>query len=239
MKILKLSSDQFNIFLDFNKRIFPQRRNIEEYFQYFYIDNPLISDNNPVGYLAWHENEIIGQFLLTPVSWRYREQTGTGYYGCDYYVDKAHSNSGAGAFLALKAVKGHRPYFTIGASEEAEKITLSLKTRYIGDLIKYIRFRGLFAPAKALLFKALKKDNPLPGEYEFPESIRTKETIFNRVLEPFKAGPIASPFLEFSRDPSFMEWRLPNPCTGTLSIGQRPGQPGSSAVFPFGTGSNC
>ena len=207
MKITELPN-QFNDFFEFNKKIFPERKNVPAYFQYFYQTNPLLPENKPVGYLALSDqNEITGQFLLSPVTWCNGEEQGRGYWGCDYYVSTDFRGSGAGAMLALKAIHGHKPYFTIGATEEAKKISLSLKAIQVGDLYKYIRVRNLTAPAKTILHKIFNTSPLPPSEKKWPDSIDLKEARFERTNKPFHTH-CHFPALSFDRSQDYMDWRF-------------------------------
>jgi len=213
MKLLKLTSTQINELLEFNKIIFPDRTNVKEHFQFLYVENPLVQDkSNPHGLLTLNDsNQIIGQFMLTPAEFYFNGQLSKCFFGCDYYVLKDYRHSGAGALLAMKAINGYKPYFTIGASEDAKKISLSLKTKYIGDLNKFIKVKNIFTPFKILLRKITgQKIHGKSTTKNFPETIKVDAHSFKllRSINKWDYQFTDKKYIEFSRTLEFIKWRF-------------------------------
>ncbi|MBN2411422.1 hypothetical protein JXQ31_06990 [candidate division KSB1 bacterium] len=213
MNLLKLTSAYLNDLLEFNKRIFPDRADVRDHFQFLYVDNPLIENkNNPNGLIAFDEDrKLIGQFMLTPAEYYFDGRRSICFFGCDYFVLEEHRRSGVGALLAMKAINGYRPYFTIGASEDAKKISLSLKTRHIGDLCKFIRLKNVFTPVKFVLKKITgQKTQGDSKSTNFPGSINVKSSCFKLVslISEWDYQYTDKQYIEFSRSAGFIQWRF-------------------------------
>ena len=213
MKLIKLTATHLNDLLEFNKKIFPDRADVRDHFQFLYVDNPLVTDKaNPYGLVVLDENKkMIGQFMLTPAEYYYDGRPAKCFFGCDYYVLEQHRHSGAGALLAMKAINGYKPYFTIGASEDAKKISLSLKTRHIGDLYKFIRLKNIFTPVKFVLKKFTgQKIHVNPTTTKFPVSINANSSLFKLIssLSGWDYQFTNRRYIEFSRSPDFIRWRF-------------------------------
>ncbi|HPG40411.1 MAG TPA: hypothetical protein PLP19_15685 [bacterium] len=213
MKIQKISEIQFKQILAFNKQIFPQRSDAAAHFRFLFVDNPLVADKSkPCGLVAINENnEIFGQFLLSPAEYNYRQEIKLCYFGCDYYVAQAYRTGGTGALLAMQAINGYKPYFTIGPSPEALQISLALKTRCIGNLHKYIRFKNVLIPFKAV--QHLHKPVSVAFQHKpvlFPDSVQSKGVVFKKLAgaDDWREVRPSDNHLEFSRSRQFMEWRF-------------------------------
>ncbi len=213
MKIQKISELQFKQIFAFNKQIFPQRTDAEAHFRFLFIDNPLVTDKSkPGGLIAVNEKEvIIGQFMLSPAEFQYQQQKVPCYFGCDYYVTEPYRNSGAGALLAMQAINGYKPYFTIGPSPDALQISVALKTRIIGELHKYIRLVNFTSPFKALLQQCkFHATGRKPALAVFPDLVETDGLVFNKITKPDdwqEINPQVN-YLEFSRSRQFIKWRF-------------------------------
>ncbi len=213
MNLLKLTSAHLDGLLEFNKKIFPDRADVRDHFQFLYVDNPLVDDKtNPNGLIVIDENrKLIGQFMLTPAEYYFDGRPSKCFFGCDYFVLEEHRRSGAGALLAMKAITGYKPYFTIGASEDAKKISLSLKTRHIGDLRKFIRLKNVLTPVKFLL-KTITGQKIKSGSKtkNFPGSINVKSSCFKLVslISDWDYQFAARQYIEFSRSTGFIQWRF-------------------------------
>jgi len=213
MRISGLEIDQVENFLNFNKKIYPQRNNERERFQYHLINNPLLKDKtHPYGFLAFNENnEIVGQFLLNPCEFYFSGQDYKGFFGCDYYVLEGYRGA-LGAFLAFKTIRSSKSYFAIGVTEIAQKIHLSLGTKIIGSLEKFIWFRNFFSPilvAKSLIAKNNSSLAKYNKNNHFPENLFSlgKEFKLVEYLDTWDNYHWNNT-LEFSRSLEFLKWRF-------------------------------
>lgn len=211
-KISNLNVSQLKEFMKFNKKAYPERVNAKKRFQWFFLDNPALEDKeNPNVLLYYKGNEIIGQFLLNPFEWHFNGKDYKGYWGVDYYVLKEHRSAG-GALLAMKAIRGYKPYFTIGPSEVSKKIHLFFRTKIIGCVNKFIWFRNPFAAfllAMNILFK--KKSDKKFKELEFPLSLYSNGIKFKLVNELSDWNEYHwNNTIEFSRSLEFLRWRFFN-----------------------------
>ncbi|MBI5375230.1 MAG: hypothetical protein HZA77_07325 [Candidatus Schekmanbacteria bacterium] len=212
MKIAKIEPARIDNFLDFNKKSFPERKNTSERFKYQFIENPLLQDKeHPHGYLCYNDNdEIAGQFMASPFEFHLSGRDYKGYFGCDYYVSE-NSRGISGAVLACKAIRSYRPYFAIGLTETAKKIHLSLGTKVLGNLRKFIWVRNLINPL-LITAKLYSKEGAKEGYYKnrrSPEKISSYGEEF--VLADNSDGWNNyhwTDTLEFSRSPEFLKWRF-------------------------------
>jgi len=88
VKIAKLVPDQYDAFFKFNKKIYPERQDVEKRFQFQLLDNPLLEDKSSANVLIAYsdENKIIGQFLLNPGDYHFAAKLSRCFSGCDYFV---------------------------------------------------------------------------------------------------------------------------------------------------------
>lgn len=215
MTILSLDIFRIKEFIDFNQRIYPERKDVEKHFQWQILDNPILENKKkPYVLLYYEKGKIVGQFLLNPFEWHFLERTYRGYFGINYYVLNEQRGVG-GALLAMKAIRGYTPYFTIGPSEVSKKIHLSLKTRIVGNIHRFVWFRNFFVLlliAVNIVFKnrlqlICRKDK----EIRCPSLLSLNRFEFRLVT---KLGDLKeyywSKTLEFSRSPEFLRWRFFN-----------------------------
>ena len=212
MKVANLDLKEIDNFLNFNKKIYPERKNVKKRFQYQLIDNPALEDKTyPRIFLSFNENnEIVGQFLLNPFEFHFSGKGYKGFLGCDYYVLENYRGA-YGAILALRAIRSSKSYFAIGVTEIAKKIHLSLGTKIIGSLNKFIWFRNIFIPI--LIAKNLISKNNSLMEYNkdsrFPASLSSHGVEFKLIenLDGWNDYHWDNT-LEFSRPLDFLRWRF-------------------------------
>ena len=211
MKISNIDLNQIDKFLSFNKRAYPLRKNIEKRFQYQIIDNPFLEDkNNPYGFFSYEDDKITGQFLINSFNFHFFGRDCKGFLACDFYVSENHRGE-CGAILALKAIRSFKPYFAIGVTEIAKKIHLSLGTKILGSLNKFIWLSNIFSPIiiiKYLLFKNKRIIKP-NKTIQFPQNIITRGVEFKLInyLDSW-TDYHWDDSLEFSRSLDFLSWRF-------------------------------
>ena len=212
MKISNFNLNQFDSFLSFNKNIYPLRNNLEKRFQYQIIDNPFLKNkNNPYGFVSYNEDDqIIGQFLLNPFMFHFSGRDFNGFLACDYYVSENYRGE-CGAILALKAIRSFKPYFAIGVTEIAKKIHLSLGTKIIGSLDKFVWFRNIFSPIILIKYLLFKNKNIIRQnkKIQFPKKIVTHGVEF-KLIEYLDSWNDYhwNDIIEFSRSLDFLRWRF-------------------------------
>ncbi|MDR4484791.1 MAG: hypothetical protein R3B95_16545 [Nitrospirales bacterium] len=215
MSIRNLTPDQYPEFYRFNQEIYPDRKEIEHRFKAQILNNPLLEEKSKPHVLLAHNkaSEIVGQFLLMPFHYDLDGQRTKGFFGCDFFMKEDSKKGAAGAFLAVKALNGHRPYFTFDASETAKKIALSLKSSIIGELYKFLWLRTAMAPIRLARFAITGDEDtivPIISTPAPPDELTCQGHCFERVqaLRKWCQHPAEPTVLEFSRSLEFLNWRF-------------------------------
>jgi hypothetical protein len=214
MKLVKYEPGYYARFIKFNESVYPERGDIKTSFQKRILSNPLLKDkNNPDIILALDDDdEIVGQFLISPVEVMYKNEIKQCYFGSDFIVSEKYKNTGAGALLALRSIRSFKPYFAIGVSEDAKGIHLSCNTKIIGCSYKYLFLRKRIST----WLKAIKGTISSKGKInkttniEFPDEIKCKDYFFKRIseLEGFNPKAYNDNIIEFVHSNSFLQWRF-------------------------------
>lgn len=220
--ISKLPLNERDRFIEFVRKTNPKRIKAEKRFNWQMTENPHLPDKEaPPVYIATdNDNNIVGHFLLVPFSWYFDGQEFNGFWGVDYYVQEQHRGM-AGALLAIKAIRGNQPYFTIDPSEAAKQIATALKAKTIGYLQRSIWFRkplsGLKLSINTFLVKSfLKRVVPFHvmklSKNNFPDLLDSSgQWQFQRLdsLEEWEDCQWPD-VLGFSRSADFINWRFIN-----------------------------
>ena len=160
LKIKPLTLSQVDLFLDFNRKAYPHRKNIKEHFNWWFMDNPLLKDKDTLSvYLCVDDTErIIGQALFNLSKFYFQGETKQVYFGSDYYV--LPENRGmAGILLSMKVLKKELPFIGIGPTNAMGNMLLSSGLTSLGSTRTFVWFRNplvLLTLAKNVLFHGRK-----------------------------------------------------------------------------------
>lgn len=218
LKLKSLTLSQVDLFLDFNRKAYPHRKNIKEHFNWWYLDNPLLKDKDTLSvYLCVDDTErIIGQALFNLSKFHFQGETKQFYFGSDYYV--LPGNRGvAGILLSMKVLKKEIPFIGIGPTNAVGNLYLSYGLRSLGSTRTFVWFRNPLA-ILTLIKKALfrnRKDVSMSDlddtSHQLPEQLSSQRIVFNLVnnLNNF-VDYSWHDTVEFSRDSDFLKWRFFN-----------------------------
>ncbi|WP_457618703.1 hypothetical protein [Lutibacter sp.] len=211
MKIVHLSPELIPQWEEFNQKVYPLRKKHKKLLEIKIINHPYISHDSswPVLIAITGNNQFVGQIALIPTrGYLYGEKI-NAYFGNDLYVEETVRSTGAGAILLMKAMQQYQPYFAIGVSEVAYKLSLALKARYLGGLVKYLWVN--YSPGSFLNTVAFRKRYHFKTNY--PNVIQVnKQKIFRiKNIENLKEE-LDNYFhdipLFFSREKKFLQWRF-------------------------------
>jgi len=214
MKLVKYDTGYYDKYIKFNESVYPDRGDIKQSFQKRLLDNPLLKDKNkPYVILALDDNEeIIGQFIISPVELILKNEIKQGFFGSDFIVDEKNRSTGAGALLALRAIRSFKPYFAIGVSEHAHKIHLTCDTNLIGCAYKYLYLRKRVSTGiktiKGIINPDVHTDNT--SSIEFPAEVKSNEYSFQKSINinDFQSGDFDGDAIKFVHSKSFLRWRF-------------------------------
>jgi len=213
VKICKLTPEYFDKLIAFNEKVFSERVNFKERFKSQFLDNPYLEDREkPCGYLSLSdEDAITGQFLINPCRFHFKGNDYGGFFGHDFYALQEYGGE-HGAMLALRAIRGSKPYFAIGVTEKAQKIHLSVKARIIGSMYKYVWFGNIILSSLKMAKYFISRNDASSPAYEkadFPQRVRADSGEIKLSKTPrFTADYHWENMIEFARDSKFLEWRF-------------------------------
>ena len=128
IKIINYSDEYFDRLMEFNRKIFPQRKDIEASILFKIFQNPFSKCHRDM-YLALDEDKIIGQYFLIASKYVNKCKADQISWGCDWYIDTDYLGSGVGRSLATAAVNGCN-HIGMGSTPKAKKIHLALKQNF-------------------------------------------------------------------------------------------------------------
>ena len=205
MKIRKIEKTDIPSLIEFNRRMYPKRDKIDESVNFQFFMSPLANKYSESLIAVNKKDEIIGQILMMPNKFRYRENDGIAFWAVDFIVMPEHRGSLAGILLPKQALK-LKHHFGVGVADTALAIHKRLGEEVVGYFSKFIKLTGLFSFLK-FLFPPENKSM----FFTFPDEVAVKGSRFLRVND---AGEIISDngfwnnhVLEFARDVEFLRWR--------------------------------
>tara|TARA_Y100000310_G_scaffold329502_1_gene399498 strand:- start:3341 stop:4372 length:1032 start_codon:yes stop_codon:yes gene_type:complete len=218
MKIIPLTPDHYQEFIEFNKQIYPGRKNIENRFKLQVLENPLLTEKShpPVLLMCNKENQIVGFQGGTPLQYCWQGETIDCLAGIGGIIQEEYQKKGRGAFLMHKWLKTHSSFFTIGISQLMQQILLSLGMQKIGEAHTYLWIRKFSSPLK-MAWSWLTKDKYQSERGSdvscFPEKVSFQNNQFIKVnsqkqIRISDYSPWKKEVLEFSRSPEFLDWRF-------------------------------
>lgn len=220
MKIVNLTEEYYNEFLEFNKKAYPRVKAMQAKFEFQFLNNPLLESKlKPNVLIALNEhNHIIGQFILNPVEYFYNGQKNKCYVGSNLYISEQYRNRGIGVYLVKRAITKYRPYFAIGVAPLTKKIHIFFNIRVISSLKKFLWIRGIFSLSvlmKVLYKKVLPENRNILENSRFrttklPDELSVNNLKFFRVhsLEDWREYYWDKSIIEFSRSQDFLKWRF-------------------------------
>jgi hypothetical protein len=218
MKIHNLTENRHTDFFEFNRKVYPRRKEVVERFNFQFLGNPLLQDKSgPHILIACDaDDQIIGQMGAMPLKYHFENQIQSGFCGCDFFVLEEYRKKGVGGFLKFKSMKEFEPWFSIGMSEDSKKLLVAAKAKRIGSVYSMIWFRGLPSLIKSAYWFVFKKENQSGHKQSqlirFPEFLSHKSHTFKKISSlgqrediPWKDGT-----LMFTRSSEFITWRFLN-----------------------------
>src|SRR3989344_5989299 len=145
MKIQNLTNDKYKDYIKFNSKAYPYRTNLEERFNFQFIQNPLLLDKaQTFSLLAYNEEgDIIGEYGVNPFRYHFNNKLIPCFCGCDLFVVEQYRPKGIGSLLSIKAIKTYKPHISIGISKDAYPILSVLKMKEIGEVYIYLWLRSI------------------------------------------------------------------------------------------------
>ena len=196
-------------YMEFYRRIYPERKSPRERFSWQCLENPVLKRREDAYVLLFYKDRgIVGQSVLCPFEWHFRGKKRTDYMGVDWFVLEKHRGP-IGTALAMKTIKDRPYYFGIGFSDEAERVWKRLGLRAIGNVEMFVWLRN---PLKVIKLVAQRLGFS-PGNSEvpvkMPERVMAKGMSFSLVRDAghWEEHPW-SDTLETSRPADFLRWRF-------------------------------
>ena len=216
MKIQNLTNDKYNDYIKFNSKAYPHRTNLEERFNFQFIQNPLLLDKaQTFSLLAYNEEgDIIGEYGVNPFRYHFNNKLIPCFCGCDLFVVEQYRPKGIGSLLSIKAIKTYKPHISIGISKDAYPILSVLKMKEIGEVYIYLWLRsisGFFQGALSFVSKGkLTKKNKPKKISIFPRQLSVNNISFEEIndLREWDEQCFDSDVFEFSRSVDFINWRF-------------------------------
>jgi len=206
IKVDRIKTKDIPELIKFNKRVYPKRDKIEECISYRLLKNPFSQEL--FSYISRIEdNTIIGQFILMPTQFKFKNEIKDAFWGMDYIVDEEYRGSIAGVNLCKKAIKENLHFGIV--TDVSLKMHLIFNEKIIGKVTNFIKIHSLLH-----LVKLITK-NTKQIQYNFPDKIKTDNTIFHKVKNPEEIKSDngywnGDKILEFSRNYDFLKWRFFN-----------------------------
>ena len=206
MNIRRVTEQDHNELVEFNQKTFPRRNAIEESLQHRFSKNPFYNREEEKSLLAIEHETIIGQLLMMPSSFKYRDALHTAYWGMDYIVTSDQRGGAAGMLLCKKALK-EKYHFGIGLSKLSLPICLAFNEQIVGAMNKYIKIH------RPLTFLDIFNKKSSIHQNTFPQYIKIGRYRFERIFNPDKIENNNGYWntdekLEFSRNQDFLNWRF-------------------------------
>jgi GNAT superfamily N-acetyltransferase len=183
MKICNLTGSQYQEFLEFNREIYPDRKDVEERFRLQVLDNPFVEDASTSNVLLAYntEGKMVGQFIIYPCEYHFGGKLLRCFFGSDLFVLEEYRHKGMGRFLTSRAINDFKPHFSIDISETAKKIFLALKAQIIGNMQKYLWLSRTTAALRCIFRAAWRHEHVQFRDYEFPRKLSGEGYTFNLV----------------------------------------------------------
>lgn len=216
MKVSGLLKGQFPGYLAFVRVSYPTRKDVLQQFQFQFLANPLLEDpSRPNILVATHENEqLVGQIGLNPCEYFLQGKRSTCYYCSEYFVAEEFRTTGAGLFLAHKALRNFRPMIAADVSASARSVFQGLGMNLIGSFHKFLWVRHPPAVVRSVFHKfcqsgVLQRRRRDTAEIPIPDRVVCDDAVFVKAGEAVDwvtndpAGCLLTP----GRSKAFVRWR--------------------------------
>lgn len=218
IKIVHFEQKHLDGFYEFAKLVHPKEKGLDERMKWFTFGNPLNNHNPRLPGLAvvFMENEVIGQFLMTPFEFYLRGKKHTGHFGYDFFVKAEYRSRGAGALLFVQGVRMYSPFIGVGLTQVVEKISKAAGIQTIGQIRKFLwTSNPVILGAKLLQTKLTNVSSQVNWDAldeRFPETVEVSGVKFTKTSQLSEdSGPSFSPeTLEPVRTKEFLTWRFEN-----------------------------
>lgn len=202
MIIKDFDMEYWDRFIEFNRRMYPSRKNVTDLHKFRMLDCPSANDIHLNAILLDDNGDIRAQVLYNSAQYYFHGEKHEGLWGYDLIVEPEFRKMNYGLDM-LEYMRDNRklPFFAAGINETALKLEkIILKSRIIGYLKKYVKLvNPLFIPFA--IHRHIDAD-------QFPDSIGK----FNKVTActelPNQQMAYNPDILEFARDKAFLTWRF-------------------------------
>lgn len=207
LSVVESSNRYKKCFVDFNIKIYPERKTTEEQALYKW-ELQFHSQSSP-HLLALNDEQVVGQIILFPAHCYYNNQKSPCVFAYDYIVQPEYLNTGVGVKLLSKTIKSHI-HFGIGLSELSRKLHLTLKEKPIGNIHKYVYTKNILSYFFAGVNTYLKMDfRRLPAKLSWKDNLSFNSFKAIRVLNlPDQQHAWNPDLIEFARDEKFSNVRF-------------------------------
>ena len=203
-------------FFDFAKLVHPKEKGLRERLEWFTFRNPLRPSDKalPGLAIATSENEVIGQFLMSPFEFQVRQKKITGYFGYDFFMKEEYRSRGAGALLFVQGVRMYKPFIGVGLTHVVEKISKAAGIQTIGILKKFIWVKNPVSFGGQLLkqrwIKSPEEGKKIPMDGDFPDVVDVAGLKFQHRSSMPEGLDLVCPdeVLEPVRSADFLRWRF-------------------------------
>ena len=198
---------------EFAKLVHPVENNLRQRLEWFIFENPHLENKNVVPglFAVTPDNEIIGQFLMSPFECSFQQKKSLGYFGYDFFVKEEYRSQGVGAFLFVQGVRTFQPFLGIGVTQTVEKISAAANIKSAGSLKKFLWMRNPIAVGMHMVNQHLLKNKSKDPDCVFPQSVEVSAHVFERcatVPEWWKDSTGPGDALDPGRSRAFLEWRF-------------------------------
>lgn len=202
MVIKDFEMEYWDRLVDFNRRMYPSRKNVAALQKFRMLDCPSSEDMHLNAIMLDDEGEIRAQILYTSTGYYLRGEKNECLWGYDLVVEPEFRKMNYGLDM-LEYMRDYRklPFFAAGINETALKLEkIILKSRIIGYLKKYVKVvNPLFVP--------LAIDRHI-GVDRFPDRVGCFRKATDCEKLPDRQTAYNMDLIEFVRDKAFLSWRF-------------------------------
>jgi hypothetical protein len=221
IKIIQFDDALRKGFFDFSQLVHPKENSLKERMQWFTFNNPLAqSKSNLPGLVTiTTDNELVGQFLMSPFEFLLRGKKHSGYFGYDFFVKEEFRSRGAGALLFVQGVRMYGPFIGVGLTPIVEKISKAAGMQTIGQLKRFIWVKNPLLLSGHLLkqrfMSGSSEADKTPSREPLADSVTVSGVSFQLAESLIDGFGLCSSdeTLEPVRSKEFLQWRFgDSPC---------------------------
>lgn len=203
MEIRKATLSDLESIYQFNKEQFPEKRvEIKDYIDFWIAKSTSAIDD--VILLVDETDKIVGQNILSEMSYYYKDEVRTTVWGFDLIVEKEYRKDSWGLELMLFSKSSNPGLMATGSGPLALAINLKMGMKWLGEIRKYV----CIVSPQNLLFSIFRGNVSINN---FPSSVSLNDIKFNRISKdelPDIQKTFNNNLLEISRDKEFLKWRF-------------------------------